>query len=195
MVTAFMLRSVTDLTVESNGCLSSLRPQSEQDCVTQPSVAPPGARGAVLRWEYRDEWLDDGVLTDAEKALIEQHFRDLEANPHAPSPEKKPRPGSSLRLSGELPGASPLCRLSSGSLGLEQRLAVNQGLGKASWENDSDGGFRARGSRKDRARMQSVTILAPTPPQTGWSSCCNETKVRLQHVSFNLHATRGTQTG
>jgi hypothetical protein len=31
----------------------------------------------------RDEWLDDGALTDAEKALIEQHSRDLDANPHA----------------------------------------------------------------------------------------------------------------
>jgi hypothetical protein len=34
----------------------------------------------------RDEWLDDGALTDAEKALIEQRFRDLEVNPHATDP-------------------------------------------------------------------------------------------------------------
>jgi hypothetical protein len=34
----------------------------------------------------RNEWLDDGALTDAEKALIEQHFRHLEANPRASVP-------------------------------------------------------------------------------------------------------------
>ena len=27
-------------------------------------------------------WLDDGALTDAGEALVEQRFRDLEANPH-----------------------------------------------------------------------------------------------------------------
>lgn len=31
-------------------------------------------------------WLDDGALTDAEEALIEQRFRHLEATPHAPVP-------------------------------------------------------------------------------------------------------------
>ena len=31
----------------------------------------------------RDKWLDDGALTDAGKALIEQRFRALGANPHA----------------------------------------------------------------------------------------------------------------
>jgi hypothetical protein len=45
MVTAFMPRSVTDLTVQGNGCLSSPLPQSRKDCVTQPSVAPPGGKG------------------------------------------------------------------------------------------------------------------------------------------------------
>jgi hypothetical protein len=34
----------------------------------------------------RDEWLDDGALTDAEKALIEERFQDLETNPHASIP-------------------------------------------------------------------------------------------------------------
>jgi hypothetical protein len=29
------------------------------------------------------KWLDAGALTEAEKALIEQRFRDLEADPHA----------------------------------------------------------------------------------------------------------------
>jgi hypothetical protein len=33
-----------------------------------------------------DDWLDDGALTDAEKALIEQRFRDLEANPKSSIP-------------------------------------------------------------------------------------------------------------
>ena len=40
----------------------------------------------LLAERDRDEWLDDGALTDAEKALIEQRFRDLEANPHASVP-------------------------------------------------------------------------------------------------------------
>ena len=33
----------------------------------------------------RDDWLDQ-ELTDAEKVLIEQRFRDLEANPHTSLP-------------------------------------------------------------------------------------------------------------
>ena len=36
-----------------------------------------------------DDWLDDGTLTEAEKALIEARFRDLEANPHASVPWTK----------------------------------------------------------------------------------------------------------
>ena len=41
----------------------------------------------------QDEWLDDGTLTDADKALIEARFRDLAANPGAsiPWPEAKAR--------------------------------------------------------------------------------------------------------
>lgn len=34
----------------------------------------------------RDDWLDEGVLTDAEKALIEERFRDLGTDPHASLP-------------------------------------------------------------------------------------------------------------
>ena len=47
----------------------------------------------------RDEWLDDGALTDAGKALIEQRFRDLEANPYASVPweEAKLRLMASLK--------------------------------------------------------------------------------------------------
>lgn len=36
-----------------------------------------------------DNWLDDGALTDAEKALIEARFKDLEANPHTSLPWTK----------------------------------------------------------------------------------------------------------
>ena len=34
----------------------------------------------------KDDWLDDGTLTEAEKALIEERFRDLEANPNSSIP-------------------------------------------------------------------------------------------------------------
>jgi hypothetical protein len=30
----------------------------------------------------QDDWLDDGVLTDAEKSVIEERFRDMQANPN-----------------------------------------------------------------------------------------------------------------
>src|ERR1035437_5585549 len=90
MVTAFIPRSVTDLTVECNGCLSYPPPQSEQDCVTQPSVGPPGAKGAVLRWENRDEWLDDGALTERKKHLSTSVSETWRPTRTPPSPEKKP---------------------------------------------------------------------------------------------------------
>ncbi len=34
----------------------------------------------------RDDWLDEGELTEAEKVLIEERFRDLEANPQTSIP-------------------------------------------------------------------------------------------------------------
>jgi hypothetical protein len=34
----------------------------------------------------QDDWLDAGALTNAEKALIEERFRDLEANPQTSIP-------------------------------------------------------------------------------------------------------------
>jgi hypothetical protein len=48
-------------------------------------------RTALSPWSWlaeldRNEWLDDGALTDAKKALIEQRFRDLETNLHASVP-------------------------------------------------------------------------------------------------------------
>lgn len=53
-----------------------------------PKLTPEERQALRLRLAEldRDEWLDDGALTDAEKALIEQRFRDLEANPHASVP-------------------------------------------------------------------------------------------------------------
>ena len=42
----------------------------------------------------QDNWRDDGALTDAGTALIEQRFRDLEANPHACVPWE----GAKLRI-------------------------------------------------------------------------------------------------
>ena len=47
----------------------------------------------------RDDWLDEGELTDAEKALIEERFRDLEANPQTSIPweEAKARLMASLK--------------------------------------------------------------------------------------------------
>jgi len=42
----------------------------------------------------RAEWPDDGAPTDAEEALSEQRFRDVEANPHA----FVPREETKLRL-------------------------------------------------------------------------------------------------
>ncbi len=35
-----------------------------------------------------DDWLDDGELTDTEKIVIEERFRDLETNPHLSIPWK-----------------------------------------------------------------------------------------------------------
>ena len=34
----------------------------------------------------QDDWLDEGALTSAEKALIEERFRDLDANPQTSIP-------------------------------------------------------------------------------------------------------------
>jgi hypothetical protein len=34
----------------------------------------------------RDQWLEENALSEADKALIEQRFRDLEAKPHASVP-------------------------------------------------------------------------------------------------------------
>ncbi len=48
-----------------------------------PKLTPEERQELRLRLAEldQDDWLDEGVLTDAEKALIEERFRDLEANP------------------------------------------------------------------------------------------------------------------
>lgn len=53
-----------------------------------PELTPEERQEVRLRLAEldRDEWLDDGALTDAEKALIEERFRDLETNPHKSIP-------------------------------------------------------------------------------------------------------------
>ena len=50
-----------------------------------PKLTPEERQAIRLRLAELDgeEWLDDGALSDAEKALIEQRFRDLEANSEA----------------------------------------------------------------------------------------------------------------
>ena len=46
-----------------------------------------------------DDWLDEGELTEAERALIEERFLDLEANPQTSIPwkEAKARLKASLK--------------------------------------------------------------------------------------------------
>ena len=53
-----------------------------------PKLTPEDRQEVRLRLAEldRDEWLDDGALTDSEKALVEERFRDLEANPHKSIP-------------------------------------------------------------------------------------------------------------
>jgi hypothetical protein len=53
-----------------------------------PKLTPAERREVRLRLAEldREEWLDDGALTDAEKALLEERFRDFEANPHTSIP-------------------------------------------------------------------------------------------------------------
>ena len=53
-----------------------------------PKLTPEERQEVRLRLAELDheEWLDEGALTDAEKALIEERFRDLEANLHTSIP-------------------------------------------------------------------------------------------------------------
>ena len=53
-----------------------------------PKLTPGERQEVRLRLAEldQDDWLDEGVLTNAEKALIEERFRDLEANPQSSIP-------------------------------------------------------------------------------------------------------------
>lgn len=53
-----------------------------------PKLTPEERQEVRLRLAGldQDDWLDEGVLNDAEKALIEARFRDLEASPQTSLP-------------------------------------------------------------------------------------------------------------
>jgi len=53
-----------------------------------PKLTPEERQEVRLRLSEldREDWLDEGVLTDTEKALIEERFRDMEANPQTSIP-------------------------------------------------------------------------------------------------------------
>jgi DNA-directed RNA polymerase sigma subunit (sigma70/sigma32) len=53
-----------------------------------PKLTPEERQEVRLRLAELDgdDWLDEGVLTDAEKALLEERFRDLDANPQTSMP-------------------------------------------------------------------------------------------------------------
>jgi hypothetical protein len=58
-----------------------------------PKLTPEERQEVRLRLAAldNDDWIDDGTLTAAEKALIERRFRDLEADPQASMPWKEAR--------------------------------------------------------------------------------------------------------
>lgn len=53
-----------------------------------PKLTPEERQEVRLRLAEleQDDWLDDGVLSEAEKTLIEERFRDVQANPHSSIP-------------------------------------------------------------------------------------------------------------
>ncbi|MGD0260860.1 MAG: hypothetical protein ABSD29_13670 [Verrucomicrobiota bacterium] len=53
-----------------------------------PKLTPEERQELRLRLAEldNDDWLDDGALTAAEKALVEQRFRDLERDPQTSIP-------------------------------------------------------------------------------------------------------------
>lgn len=53
-----------------------------------PELTPEERQEVRLRLAEldQDDWLDAGLLTNAEKALIEERFREMEANPHTSVP-------------------------------------------------------------------------------------------------------------
>jgi hypothetical protein len=54
----------------------------------RPKLTPEERQEVRLRLAEldQDDRLDEGATTDAERALIEERFRDLEANPHSSIP-------------------------------------------------------------------------------------------------------------
>jgi putative addiction module component (TIGR02574 family) len=62
---------------------------SKAEILAELSRLSPADREEVrLRLAELDseEWLDDGTLTDSQKAVLEARFRDLEANPQSSVP-------------------------------------------------------------------------------------------------------------
>jgi hypothetical protein len=53
-----------------------------------PKLTPEERQQIRLRLAQldSDDWLDEGILTEREKAVIEERFRDLEANPQTSIP-------------------------------------------------------------------------------------------------------------
>jgi len=53
-----------------------------------PKLTPEERQEVRLRLAEldRNDWLDEGVLIDTEKALIEERFREMEANPQTSIP-------------------------------------------------------------------------------------------------------------
>jgi hypothetical protein len=58
-----------------------------------PKLTPEERQEVRLRLAEldQDDWLDQGLLTEAEKCLIEERFRDFEASPHASVPWEEAR--------------------------------------------------------------------------------------------------------
>lgn len=65
-------------------CTRYINAMSKSEILSELQKLTPEERHEIrlrLAELDQDDWLDEGALTDAEKALIEERFRDLEANP------------------------------------------------------------------------------------------------------------------
>jgi adenine-specific DNA-methyltransferase len=71
-----------------------------------------------------DWWLGDGALTDVEKALIEQRFRDLEANSHASGLWDEAKLRLMAPFDPRAAGAGIPLPIQPGNFGLGHRLAA-----------------------------------------------------------------------
>jgi hypothetical protein len=72
----------------------------------------------------RDDWLDAGALSDAGKAIIEQRFRDLEANPYVSVPWKEARLRLILRDHSSVKAGTQF-----------RRCRVHKGCNTSCWHN------------------------------------------------------------